>query len=198
MSFVEAHHKESLKDHFLEAHVDTENLKAWYLRDGKQPKSRMMSTLILFTVEGIVIMGDLCPGQNGVISCLGYGLDWFSEHKSEHYLCEKFLSKTFVPEKAYRTLRESILEHRREEFWTKEKARELWDENEDRVASFGEPWNAHEFYDIYARYGLEYDGQGYGYDPSEAGWLCAIQQKFSESYLAQLAVTHDLQEKIAS
>lgn len=44
-------------------------------------------------------------------------------------------------------------------------------------------WPSHEFCELYGSCGLEYYGQGYGYDPGEAGWLCAIQQKFSELYL---------------
>ncbi len=59
----------------------------------KRPGSgRMMSTQILFTPEGIVISGDLCPrvGTRGVISDLGYGLNWFSGKLSNSYLCEKF------------------------------------------------------------------------------------------------------------
>ena len=91
MTSVEPHMRESLKSHILEQLLDTEKFKAFKM---KRPGSgRSMSTQILFTPEGIVISGDLCPrgGTRGVISDLGYGLDWFSGRLSEDYLCEKFL-----------------------------------------------------------------------------------------------------------
>src|ERR1700744_5534707 len=110
-SYVEEHMRESLAGHILEPHADHEKVKAFYLR--RPGDGRMMSCLILFTVEGIVIMGDLTPCHNGVISCLGYGLGWFADRKSEDYLCEKFLRKEFVPKLALESFREQILMYRR-------------------------------------------------------------------------------------
>lgn len=52
-------------------------ITAFYLRES--PDTRIMSTLVLFTPEGIVITGDLCPGRNGVI-IRGYDLSWFASH----------------------------------------------------------------------------------------------------------------------
>ena len=70
-----------LKDHTLEkvldhpAEKEKNHFEAYYLRPPEG--GRMMSTLITFTPEGIVIMGDLCPDGSGVISCYGYGRKWF-------------------------------------------------------------------------------------------------------------------------
>ncbi len=90
MTIVDSHMRESLENHILEQLLDTEKFKAFKM---KRPGSgRSMSTQILFTPEGIVISGDLCPrpGTRGVVSDLGYGLGWFSGRLSEGYLCEKF------------------------------------------------------------------------------------------------------------
>lgn len=56
---------------------------------------RIQSTMIIFSAEGIVICGDLCPCRNGVISDYGYGIDWFSTKKSDGDLCEKFLRRDY-------------------------------------------------------------------------------------------------------
>jgi hypothetical protein len=188
MSYVEAHMRESLKDHILVPHVQTEKLSAWYL---KRPKEgRMMSTLIVFTVEGIVLMGDLTPCQNGVISVLGYGVDWFGSQKSESYLCEKFLWKEFVPELAVSHMKERLCECRRHASsgnsrlrLTKAKAREVWDEL-DNLMKYQE-LHAHAFYDLYSDVFDDTPEGCYGYNRADAGWLCAIQQRFAELYQAR-------------
>lgn len=88
----------ALKDHTLEQVLDTPNFKAFYLRP--PGGGRMMSTLIVFTPEGIVLMGDLTPGHHGNVSALGYGLSWFAGDLSGSYLCEKFLQKSWHAELA--------------------------------------------------------------------------------------------------
>lgn len=50
---------DTFKDHYLEQVLDAEKFKAFYL---KQPgMGRMQSAMFLFTPEGIIICGDLCP-----------------------------------------------------------------------------------------------------------------------------------------
>lgn len=183
MSYVEQHMRESLKDHVLEPHADLENLKAWYLK--KPGRTRMMSTLILFTVEGIVLMGDLTPCQNGVVSALGYGVNWFAGKLSEDYLCEKFLRKEFVPEVAERRFKEEILHYRRDGSLTKEKAREGWDGIESKME---DGLSGHAFYELYWEIMNDSPEIRYDYNPGDAGWLCAIQQRFAQLYVA-MAVT---------
>lgn len=93
-------YRDMLKNHFLEEVLDSPKFQAFYL---KEPGlGRMQSTLILFTPEGIIITGDLCPGNDprnsGVTSSLGYGINWFAGKLSPCYLCEKFLSEGFHKE----------------------------------------------------------------------------------------------------
>jgi hypothetical protein len=175
--------RESLKNHVLELLSQTETVSAWYLK--RPGKTRMMATLITFTPEGIVLQGDLTPGQNGNVSVGGYGIGWFSGDKSEDYLCEKFLTKEFVPELAIEYFKDQIFRWRREDpngNFSKEQAREAWDdivtlERNQEVYS-------HTFYELYSETFNDTPECGYGYNLGEAGWLCAIQQKFAELYKA--------------
>ena len=187
-TYVEDHMKESLKNHVLVPllHSNVGEVRGFYL---KPPgRTRMMSTLILFSPEGIVLQGDLTPSHHGDVSSYGYGAQWFGGRLSEDYLCEKFLQKEFVPEKAYATFKERILSRRREgdQYMTKEKAREAYDANEEHGPGY-EAWDSREFYDCFCgEFGFDYDGDGYGYNLAAAGWLCAIQQKFAELYQVHL------------
>lgn len=106
---AEDHMIESIKDHVLEQVLDTERFKAFYMKYPGPPQ-RSMSTLIMFTPEGIVITGDLCPRMKtgGVISDLGYGLNWFSGRLSEGYLCEKFMQQGWYRELAEGDLRKMV------------------------------------------------------------------------------------------
>lgn len=55
-------------------------------------EGRLQSTDVVFAGRQIILCGDLAPGDNdGAVSTLGYGLRWFSERKSDGYLCSKFL-----------------------------------------------------------------------------------------------------------
>jgi hypothetical protein len=169
--------REVLEDHSLEIHVDTPTLKAWYLRS--KPSRRLGSSLILSTVEGLIITGDLCPGQNGVCSTYGYGADWFAGRLSPNYLCEKFLQREFVPALAERHLRERIVALRREGSIEKADARDAWNAIHDDLSP-------DEAYAIERDIGDEAEGLGYGYNPSERRWLCAIQERFASLYHAQV------------
>jgi hypothetical protein len=97
----EYRYDETFKKHFLEQVLDTPKFKAFYL---KAPGlGRMESCLIMFSPEGINILGDLCPGndsRNSGVHAYGYGLEWFAGNLSWSYLCEKFLSKEWHKELA--------------------------------------------------------------------------------------------------
>ncbi len=178
--WIHPHMRESLKDHVLETVVETEKVQAYYLK--KPGDGRMMSTLILFTPEGIVLQGDLTLGRNGNVSTLGHGRRWFSGDLSGSYLCEKFLHRVFVPAYAIEGLRYEILQQRRQGDITKERARELWRDCPTISDDFRGPQETYDFWtdDLRNRDG---DGcPGYGYEPGEAGRLCVIQQKFAELY----------------
>jgi hypothetical protein len=158
----------------------------------------MESTRILISrhplPEQIIITGDLCPGDNGILSDFGYGLGWFGSRKSEEYLSEKFLRREWVPEAALRALRYAL----QEEIDSSER-----DDSDIRAARIdklnyeldgigdaptGESaiTRSHEaFYEFWVEvFGDSPEDQGFDYNPRDAGWLCAIQQRFCECYQA--------------
>lgn len=182
MSYVTSNMRSAFTNHTLHVEADCPTVRAWYLRPSNG--GRMQSTLIVETREGIVIMGDMCPKQNGIISTYGYGIDWFAKNRTcdEQYLCSKFLSRVFVPERGARMVREIIVELRRSGSIDKDAARDAWREVDDEGGDFTE----RTAWDICNRLGTEFDG-GYDYDPSDAGWLCAIQQRFAELYVPRQA-----------
>lgn len=152
-----------------------------YMLEGKG--TGIYRTLITFNPEGIVLQGDIQLGQDAsgnICSCLGYGEYWFSENLSEGYLCQKFLRRVFLPQEAeeyLRSLRDELdREGRHLKFDLYEEVLSaIHDKHVTQDAGlFGEWWNTH----------LDYpqEDTGYAYDPVQAGWLCAIQQRFHVLY----------------
>lgn len=169
--------KNMLNKHILVPVQTTGPIEAYYLKDPAQ--GRMMSTLIMGTPEGISLMGDLTPERNGSASCLGYDLRWFSGASSNHYLCEKFLTKRWVQEIAVEQLSNAASHFG------------LQDGDADiaKLKEIGEHLKGSDhleewLYDELFELGGYTDGglPGYGYDPREAMVLCAIQARFSELY----------------
>lgn len=177
MSYIEPHMAEGLANHRLDL-LQQGPITAYRMG---LPGTPTMSTLLLFTPVGIALMGDLTPERNGSVSALGYGLEWFKNEMSEGYLCEKFLEKKFVPELALRDLRDPDGLIRSDA--TPEQLEAL-----DRIARTIHDYDgsllAHEL--LFAGFDICDGVPGWGYHPGEAGWLCAIQRKFRELYLASL------------
>lgn len=175
MSYVEPHMKKSMEEMKL-TQLNFRPLEMFYL---KREGTGTLRTLIIFTKEGIVLTGDVMLGLNpsgGIVSQLGYGSDWFSSNLSEDYLCQKFLPKVWVSELAKKHMEYML--------------REDTDLDVEQRVSI-EDAIRHQVYDSSYEFGQWWDNTfsdgpediGYGYDPSDAGWLCAIQQRFRESYL---------------
>ena len=149
-------------------------------------EGRMMSTLFIFTHENIILTGDLCPrpgDSNGCISAFGFGLDWFAGRLSERYLCEKFLREVWQADAAADWC----------EYQVKEK--DGYDLSIEDVAKLKEiaqdlrmdpsSYCVNTFCSALAgcKGDFLYDGApGYDYPRSDAGWLCALQQKFRVLY----------------
>lgn len=183
MSFVTASIKDALKNHVLEEVPAGGVFRAFYLKEPGQ--GRMMSTLFVFTPEGIAIMGDLCPGgpkNQGSISNYGYALPWFSGKLSEYYLCEKFLAREWQIEVAERWCREHI-EELKQEAAEEKKAVEKLDDWEELLAQLhgGEIGRDH-FHEALQDLDYDIEDEGFEYHLNTAGWLCGLQQKFSEQY----------------
>lgn len=228
----------SIEGHVLEQALDANGFKAFYLR--KPEGGRMMSTLLVFTPEGIVITGDVRPTREGNASSLGYGVDWFAGALGEDYLCSKFLKKGWHAELAAEELRDmaaSVLAGRMDDWpwsaglraaseWRAAAVEDLRDRRESVATAPSrriDPWveqaretartardkvralrrtvaerletlavkadagelEPFEFHRAYREVDPDSeDLPGHGYDPAEAGWLCAIQKRFAQLYKA--------------
>lgn len=174
-----------LQRHTLErdAASPTGRLEAYYLRpaDG----GRMESVYVVFTPEGIVVMGDWCPALNGCISTSGYGVAWFTGRLSDDYLCEKFLRKEWVPEYGYDELKFVLLDARALLSITKEQARDAY----DTLTSLHPSELSHAAaYEIFSDAGLcDFENLGWHYNPRNAAMLVAIQERFAARYHAMYA-----------
>jgi len=179
-------YERALKDHILiedpfnslGPEEDQLRLQAFYLK--KKDEGRMGSTLLIFTPEGIVITGDLTPERNGSISTFGYGLGWFASDLDGSYLCEKFLTTRWIPEIAC----EDLKEYRNEEGINQKRLEALIEHTEALHLSH---YEFHAALDDVEIYDEEYE-IGIGYDPAEAGWLCAIQKRFAELWSEKVKI----------
>ncbi len=188
------------KEHQLELVEKTSKVEMYYLK--KPGHGRMCSTLIIFSPEGIVIAGDLCPAGSGVISCLGYGLDWFARQLGPGYLAEKFLKQGWDQQAAGEDLRGRAEELREEGdmyFTDPEILAEAIQTTEDCASGCEagnytceyEMWEELTYRAAVADY-FESEVPGWGYSPREMALLSAIQQKFAELYNARLEKQADI------
>lgn len=184
-TYVQPIYAKSLANHQLEW-VTREPFPVCYL---KRPGTRIMSVLCIFSPEGIILKGDIRFGDlDSLASNIGYGLPWFTSHLPESYLCEKFLRKKYVKELALAELNdpEGYL-------------RELIEEPSHcrlgelaQVVDGDDDWAwPSQIYDVLTALGVALESiPGWGYDPVEAGYLCAVQQRFSKLY-------HESQEGVS-
>jgi len=183
MSYVEKHMKEALVDHILEP-AKGNNPEALRYRMVK-PGTNMFSVYLAEVANSICLNGDLCVGYNGVVSASGYELGWFSGRLSEGYLCSKFLRQEWQWEAAVEVIEWQIKEAKEENY---DMADSWWLENADKCRKFiKDPewrydtptqWEFYEFMTELGDDGTELPG--YDYPRIDAGWLCAIQQRYAE------------------
>lgn len=201
---------DQIKDAVLEPLEVGEKVKSYYLR--RWPGRRMMSTLIIFSPEGIVLTGDLRPTQRGGCMTMEYGLIWFCSDLAPRYLAEKFLQKKWQPARAEEWLRDHIKDLRavpddavdeepgEEESGdgqSGESTPNPYHTDADRLSKLLEDLSnfdsPEEFY--WALNGANCQTQSYDYeivdggvdyDDNEVGWLYAIQRRFAELMRPQL------------
>ena len=177
MNYIKEHMKRSLEHHVLERIGD----KHWFMR---RPKTISYSINIANVGNHIVLVGDLTiGGPHGCVSAGGYGLEWFSSVNSQDYLCSKFLAKAWQWEVAQEQI---------EDWIANSEAYTVSDEDIAKLRSLldrdafdwehGEP-TAHELFTALNEIDYSYvdDGiPGHDYDRADAGWLCAVNEKFAE------------------
>lgn len=162
--------------HRLEMVLNSGDYKGYYL----QPPGggRFNSVLIMFTPEGIVLAGDHAPCRTGLVSNIGYGLDWFSSEKSPDYLCQKFgLERGFVRDHAL-TYVEEELKTLREASIVNEEAVEEWTELKEKLEA--DDIDSHDFYTTLRDLNVDaFYEVALGYDPNTMAKLAAIQHRFA-------------------
>lgn len=185
-TYIAQHMKNSLEGHVLVQVLNTEKFKAFYLK--RPGEGRMMSTLILFTPEGIILTGDLCPKDHGAPSVFGYGIGWFASKLSEDYLCSKFLREVWQEEVAVADIVRNVRDEEEEAkanpddpYYQKGR----WKKVQDEWVTDWSDKRRDDLYDAIIEQGFDSESMpGYDYPLADAGWLCAIQQRFAELYKA--------------
>ena len=155
----------------------------------RRPGTLMGSTLLMEAAGQITIAGDLCPGRNGVVSTLGYGLDWFARQLGGSYLAEKFLSKRWVPALAARWVTEvlagtdeAFVGHHNYAETHREALEDLG--GEDNIREMGEV----AFYEALSEIDsdiMDDEPPGWDYEPTELRCLVAIQARFAKLWADQ-------------
>ena len=176
MSYVTKEMLDSFADHELTWEYEAGQFAVWRLA---RPGTRVMCVQVSFSPEGIAIQGYLTPerGRNGCMSCRGYGLNWFTNETPEGLLCEKFLTTRWVPSIAIAELYQLAGLYRKSA--RKDGINALAASVED-----GECEAEGVRRTLSELYGNDWDDEipGYGYDPDEAGWLCATHRTFCRLY----------------
>ena len=185
-TFVEPHMKAGFAHHELEL-----------LEDGKVVKLYKMATpgtghLAMFIVEipsRIVLTGDLIIGadRKGVESDWGYNLNWFGSELSERYLCEKFLSKGWEPRSAAEWCRDYADSIRKGEVEKPATVAAALDDVAEKLEGATSEWTTDRCDIALADAGVnmweDFDEfPGWDYNWTDAGFLCALQQRFRELY----------------
>jgi hypothetical protein len=194
---------QTIKNATLEVVSDAPNAKVFLLRN--EPHSYMMSTILIFAAGHTIITGDLSVSDNGVVSCAGYGIGWFTQHHDPSYLAEKFLHKKWVKEKAieywkeFGALRDEENPDEPKYIWRFYGANtepetigaamvRFAEENEDAFDSAGHLYDNLPSAWINEKWRHPFDITEFPsrwYDPIEVGWLCAIQRRFAECYMVK-------------
>lgn len=178
-TYIWSHMVESLSEHRLTKTVSTDRLTYYVMR---RPDCGHYRVDLIFAAHRIWLSGDIALGanQHGVTSTLGYGESWFRGRLSETYLCEKFLPHVWQWEAAEEQIRDWIENPDSYETSPADIPR-LKELLEPSFGVYGDP-QAHEVYehllDIDQRY-IDDSIPGNDYPRGDAGWLCAIQQRFA-------------------
>ena len=172
-TYVIDHMKKSLAKHVLDPQLDGS------LRMGI-PGDCIYEVYLVEFANRICITGDIYLGgnDNGIVSNIGYKLPWFAGRLSECYLCEKFLHRKWQWPAAVEEINAAI--EFDEDGWWAEQSNELKKFISSPGWKYDTPTES-EFYEFMSELGDDCcESVGYDYPRAEAGWLCAIQQKFSE------------------
>lgn len=170
-----------LQDMQLTQELDTPRYKAFWLH---KEGTRCGSSRLLFTPEGIVILGDMAPGQYGVMSHRYQSLEWFTGELYADYLSSKFLRRGFHRGLAVEELQQIVTA---KQYSFEEKLSEESCEDLTRLIRLldCEEVGKEGLRDTLFEIDFDYFSEvfpGWGYNPNEVALLCAIQERFTHLY----------------
>lgn len=188
--------------------LDTPDYKAFVLRNVER-STCVNSCTIVFTPVGVAILGDLVPGENGVVSRTYLSVEWFAGQLSQDYLCSKFLPKQWHHELARDEVDQMIYDVQARADEAEAAIEEAVDRSEgliyvnidaERGATLIEELETLSYkldcceigeeglHDALHELDIPTDDgiPGYGYSPREVEILVAIQQRFAELYHTDL------------
>lgn len=179
-TYIEPHMTEALARHELTELPSTEQLRHFRLA---RPGTGNLSLNIVFGPFGIVLAGDLTiGGPHGCVGGCGKSVGWFAGQLSEGYLCEKFFRRKWQAEAAAETL-----SHPSHMDYLKDEATD--EDREELAAIISEledgTMGVEGMHDAFIEAGFATDElPGMDYPRADAGWLCAVQQRFAELFHA--------------
>ncbi len=173
MTYIKDYMKKAFTNHVLEPWIDGS------LRMGI-PGDGIYAVHLIEFANRICITGDIRLGGNecGIVSNVGYKLSWFAGQLSEGYLCEKFsLSREWQWKVAVEEINTYIKD---EGGWYRDNADKFRKFIKSPGWKYDVPTEA-EFYEFMTDLGDDCcEMLGYDYPRGQAGWLCAVQQRYSE------------------
>jgi hypothetical protein len=169
---LKAQYDRVFSKHRLRMVLNNEPFRAYMLEP--EEGGRLNGVLIMFTPEGIVIMGDHSPVRTGICTN-GYDQKWFSSKLNPEYLAGKFgLEQQWNAELAKEFVRDmlqeyTLTEEQREERLEMLETLQMEDMDQHAFYAQLQEWAVDEWY-LIAR----------GYDPNVMAKLTAIQHRFAQ------------------
>jgi hypothetical protein len=177
---LKAQYDRVFSKHRLRMVLNNDPFRAYMLEP--EEGGRLNGVLIMFTPEGIVIMGDHAPVRTG-LCCTGYDQAWFSSRKNPEYLVSKFgldqewqadLAVEYCNDKL-KEFGDAALDEDNEGYGQ----RLEWIELRDSIARGYT--DEHGFYAFLQENSVdEWYLRAIGYDPHVMAKLTAIQHRFAE------------------
>lgn len=171
-SYIQPHQRQALDEHCLVADptLPGEHRTFRLVSRGPTPKE----TFVRFTTGGVVIHGDIQPGLRGVISERGLRMEGFLD-LPEEALCEQFFDMRWQAEVAERDVLALIpdLPHHSNHLMQVVAGIQAGTLDEQGLTTA--------LIDLRIPSPVV-GGVGYDYPLADAGWLCAIRERFRAMY----------------
>jgi hypothetical protein len=196
---LKAQYDRVFSKHRLRMVLNNEPFRAYMLEP--EEGGRLNGVLIMFTPEGIVIMGDHAPTRTGICAT-GYDQAWFSARKNPEYLMEKFgMDREWQADLAVEYCNDELKEFgdappEEDDDDESDGQRMEWTELRDNIAA-GDT-DQHGFYAfLQERNTDEWYARAIGFNPNVMAKLTAIQHCFAQ-LMGELGMEEKAKEPVAA